>query len=402
MSAKSSRNLLVHLREMDERYAQVEPTRGAEARLLHRLETQTSPQTNARGLAWRTAWRPVAFVAACVIVLAFSLRDEIPVTLRGHFRPLHRSVPAKSTDESTPMPNMPRRQDSTFHDSIAPAATPSNEPSPRVLPAPKDLREWPAPPDDSIDAPHIEPRRRIHLSYRSSPFDKPTARAFNNSSGDVYLSTAPESKTESAPRSGGSSSRTTRSPSAAHDESADSNSSPVCQSPESFKISADLDCSEKGFALVELTLLDPCGNGQFRQETHECAETELDACVTVSLGDGTTCQDPGQFKTLAYEACSAAGQQLTDLVYDMSDCGGKTKMATFTCCTPAPQQAPANPPSCYEMTTGDGSICKDYGTIKLESSDLCAIKGGYLFDLKFGGECPDGQASNVSIVCCGP
>jgi len=242
----------------------------------------------------------------------------------------------------------------------------------------------------------------MQLPFHSSSIDRTTTRTFDNSSADMYLSIAPESKWENASRSLGTSSRETKSTPATHDETTESNGPAVCQSPDYFKQSADLDCSEKGFALAELTLLDPCGNGQFRRETHECADAELDACITDTIGDGTTCQDPGQIKTLAYEACSASGQQLTDLVYDFSDCGGNAKMATFTCCTPSPQQAPANPPSCYELATGDGLTCKDYGTMKQEGSDLCALKAGYLFDFTFGGDCPDGQASKVAVICCNP
>jgi len=104
---------------------------------------------------------------------------------------------------------------------------------------------------------------------------------------------------------------------------------------------------------------------------------------------------------IAYEACSAKGQQLIDLSIDTTNCGGKAKMAKYTCCTPAPQQPPPNPPSCDEIPQGDGSTCKDMSTIKQEAVDLCTTDGGSLFDLKFGGDCPNGQASKFVAVCCG-
>lgn len=404
MSTDSSRRLLVHLREMDEHYARLEPTRGAESRLIARMERRGSPQRSLIGLAWKTSWRPIVFIGACAAVLALSLHDDVPVALRGHFRPLHPSVPAASTDVRIPTPKVPRKTNPTFHDAVAPTlpTSPTNERPINELPFPTYLPEVPAQSEDSFTPPPTDGKRRIQSPFRLGPFDKPTTTSFDHLLSDVYLSAAPESQSESAPRSWGPASRAAKNPTATQQDPTESNASVACQSAESFKKSADFDCSEKGFALAELTLLEPCGNGQFRGETHECAETELDACYTDTIGDGTTCFDPGQIKTLAYETCLAAGQQLTDLVYDMNDCGGKTKMATFTCCTPAPQQPPSDLPSCYEMTPADASTCKDYGALKQDGSDLCALKSAYLFDMKFEGNCPDGQDSIAVVVCCGP
>src|SRR4051812_21617625 len=135
MSAESSRNVLVHLREMDERYTRLRPAHGAESRLLARLQAPT-PRKNAIGLAWQTAWRPLAVVIACAIILALSLHDDIPLAQRRPFQPLFPNVPAASTDVHAPMPKTPRKQEPTFLDTVAPTARPSNEPPTNLVPPP--------------------------------------------------------------------------------------------------------------------------------------------------------------------------------------------------------------------------------------------------------------------------
>ena len=404
MSIESSHDLVVRLREMDEHYARLEPARGAETRLLARLEKATPSSRKPVGLTWRTIWRPLVFVGACVAVLAISLHDEIPRARRAYFRPLQSNVPAASTEVRPPAPKTPRNQDSVFHDAIVPTARPTNDNRHDVAPSFPLFQNMPSTAEDFVDPsqPRSDRMPRVPLSYRSSPFDGPKKMFSSDTSPEWYWS-GPAAPKSDFPLSGWGGSSSTSSPSSRSHEkpkAPEPKASAVCQPPDFFKKSADLDCSEKGLMLTEITLLNPCGNGLFRHEKHECVETELEACFMATLGDGKTCQDPGNFKLIAYEKCTAAGQQLTDLVYDFDNCNGMVKMAQFTCCTPAVEPPPPNPPSCYKLAPIDYSTCKDIGMMKQEASDLCMAEKGYLFDMQYAGDCPAGQASQLFVACC--
>lgn len=398
MSVESSRDLVARLHEVDEHYARHEPARGAETRLLARLSKTTD--SSRKPLAWRTIWRPLV-VGACLAAVVISLHDEISRARRSYFRPLQPNVPAASTDVHIPAPKTPRKQDPVFHDAIIPTPRPTYENRHDIAPS----MPLPQPPqvDDSVDA--SQPRRermpRMFLPYRSRPFDaqRMKMRSFDSSSPEWYWSGAPVPKSET-PLSlwGGSSS--TSSASRRHEKASEPNTMIACRSTDYLKTAADLDCSEKGLMLTELTLLEPCGNGGFRRETHECIEAELEACFTDTISDGKACQDPGLLKMLAYEKCTAAGLQLIDLVYDFESCNGGMGGAKYTCCAPAVEPPAPNPPSCHKLAPIDSATCKDLGTLKQEASDMCAAENGYLFDLHVGVGCPDGQASQVIVVCC--
>lgn len=410
MSAESSRNLLARLRDVDEHYTRLEPARGAESRLLARFEGRPSSQRRPIGLTWRNVWRPIMVIAACLAVVVISLHDEIPRAKRAHFRPLHPNMSAASTDVPRPAPKSPQKTNTPFHDSIVPAPGPTNEPPKHVPPMRPFMEDAPSLPEDSVDPwwPRGERGRRILFPRRSNPLHESQRMAsFDMSSPDLYWTGAPASKLENPPRGSGGASRTsTLSEPRSHQESsetAESNATPVCQWPDALKQAAYVDCSEKGLAPTDLTFLDPCGNGQFRRETHECAEEEIEVCFTDTLGDGSTCQDPSSWKTVAHDTCAKAGQQLIDLVYESGGCGGYARMAKFTCCTPAPEPPPPSPPSCYETAPlGDGSTCKDIGLAKQEAWEACKADGSYLFDMQYAGDCPPGQASQIFVLCCDP
>lgn len=407
MSANTSRNLVAQLREADQHYAQLSPPAGAEQRLLARLEAKASSR-KPLGLAWQNVWRPLVIVGVGLVVLALSVHDETQRAQSGPSRRLHPQVPAGSTNIETPPPKTPPRQKPMFLDNIVPTAQPTNDRPPEVTPRYPLYQNESAPSDDFSDEPQPpqERFRRVPLSVPWIHYDgQPKTRPFMMSPTEWYWPGSAAKSDNPLPFVGGGSSPSS-SPSkpsepATRVEVPKHHAAAPCYAPDSLKKSADLDCSEKGLLLSELTLLEPCANGLFRRETHECIETELEACFTDTLGDGKTCQDPGNLKMLAYDKCVGAGQQLTDLVYDMSDCAGMVKMAKYTCCAPS-IEPPPNPPSCQKLPPVESAVCKDLGTLKLEASDLCAADGGYLFDMQLAGDCPGGQASTMYVACCYP
>lgn len=408
MRIENSHHLLDRLREVDEYHARQHPAREAEFRLLARWESGTSVAPRAIPLSWNTIKRPLVILAACVMLLATSLHDEIRRVSRIHFRPVLPSVPAASTSAQQSPPQRPRHERPRFHDTIAPMPHPTPNPSntiDRSLPV-VPRRQSPRKNDVDLSWPQYAPQTSPPEFRRWKPLAKPDKTdLFETSPTQWYWPNPPASKSENPNNFWGGSSSTKvprkQDENAESHEPHESAEPAVCQSPDALKQAAYLDCSEQGLTLADFKLLEPCGDNQFLRETHECAETEIEACVTDTLGDGKTCEDPGLMKTLAYETCTAAGQQLTDLVFDFGDCNGMVRMAKFTCCTP--DLPPPNTPSCHEaVPLNDSMVCRDPGLMKQEAWETCNAEGTYLLDYKAWGDCPPGQASNMIVTCCDP
>lgn len=161
------------------------------------------------------------------------------------------------------------------------------------------------------------------------------------------------------------------------------------------------DCEKDGLVVSDLVFLDPCGDKMFRSEKHVCVEPdgEDEACTTQKLGDGVKCMDPGMLKQLAFEACLGMDLELVDLLYDTSDCGGKPRIATYTCCPKIPEPPPAEG-VCKSSTIGDGINCMELGIVKKDAMAACGAMGMALVDYLPSGDCPMGKASSAAINCC--
>ncbi len=398
MNGDLRRDVLTPLRELEEQYRQLEPSRHLESKILARLNAE---QTRAvpMSLAWRNVWRPLVFLGACLLVLAIVLHDELRQAQRTYFRPLHPQAPAASTELPKPTPKMVPKPSPTFHNTIRPAPLrapdDTNETTPRWSP----LSNTP-----SWEAEFVEPeqsRPEIRRSFfgfpRSNSSPRSDSAMLEDSSWELYW---PGSTSEPTSSNLGSwSNASSGSQSANRSEEAQKpQPNEHCSPPDVLKQEASLDCSQKGQTLSEMTYIDPCGNGQFRHEHHECIETDLEACFTDKLGDGTTCMDPGEVKKLAYEICLKAGQQLTDLASFSDDCAPNVRQVQYTCCKPTNPPPPA--PTCYKIPAKEITTCTDLGALKQAAWDLCTLENKNLVDLQTWGDCPGGQASQLVAVCC--
>ncbi|HRI66921.1 MAG TPA: hypothetical protein PK156_21890 [Polyangium sp.] len=403
MSVHDSRHLLDQLRDLEHHYAQQQPARDAEMRLMSRLRTNTSRSPRIAQLSWNHVKRPLLILAACVVILAASVHDEIRRVGRIHLRPAWPNLPAASTNPLPPPAPKSRQERPRYHDSMTPMPPRAPEP-PKTIDPSAPIAITLSPDQGELDAswPPDAPRTRTReFNYWNSPEKPRKTNFFDTPSTQWYWPGTRTTKPESYLPSSGGSSRTTNTPT--KPEATPKPPKPVvCQSADVLKKAAYVDCSDQGLTLADFSLLEPCENGLYSGEMHECTEVETDpdGCITDTVGDGKTCMDPGWLKTVAYESCNAAGQQLTDLVFDFGTCNGMAVTATYTCCTP---DVPANTPTCHEtMSPNNQGSCRDSGLMKLEASELCVAEGNYLVDYKAWGNCPPGQASSLVAICCEP
>ncbi|MFT3771686.1 MAG: hypothetical protein QM820_40255 [Minicystis sp.] len=176
-----------------------------------------------------------------------------------------------------------------------------------------------------------------------------------------------------------------------------------CRSPEDLAAEAAAICKAKGRTLDKVSYLGDCGDGRFRRRRRglragaPCPPT---SAYSGDIGDGATCNDSTELKTLAFNLCQKNGMMLSNLSVVTDGClgGGYTK-ASYECCPAAP---PSPPAPCSSGEIGDGKVCQDYGAAKQQAGELCQKAGASLTDLKGSGDgCPDGQWSKVSYQCCG-
>jgi hypothetical protein len=195
-----------------------------------------------------------------------------------------------------------------------------------------------------------------------------------------------------------------------------------CVDPGELKLQAYNLCLQSDKVLTDLQITSSCANGLAEAIQYQCCAAPppppnepwtglpplpaepAPGCVWEFFGDGQTCQDYGQFKEPAYEACLQAGLTLTNLyVQDDASCSdwfGTNFIGE--CCAAPPPPPPAPPPVvCLSGTIGDGQTCQDLGEIKTAAYLTCDQAGLMLFDLQIvnQGSCSPSQGVLVNYQC---
>jgi hypothetical protein len=187
----------------------------------------------------------------------------------------------------------------------------------------------------------------------------------------------------------------------------------TCVDPGELKLEAHNLCLQTDSVLTDLQFPSWCANGLADSAQYTCCATPPPpqppspptepgpGCVWESFGDGQTCQDYGQFKEPAYEACVLAGLTLTNLfVQDQGSCSDWLGTTFVAECCPAPPPPPP-PVVCLSGTIGDGQTCMDLGNIKLTAHEACEQAGVVLFDLQIAdvGSCAPNEGLLVTYQC---
>lgn len=192
-----------------------------------------------------------------------------------------------------------------------------------------------------------------------------------------------------------------------------------CVDPGELKLEAHNLCLQSGKVLTDLQITSSCANGLAEAIQYQCCVAPppppndpwtglpplpaepAPGCVWESFGDGQTCQDYGQFKEPAYEACLLAGLNLTNLyVQDDASCSDWLGTNFIAECCPAPPPPPP-PVVCLSGTIGDGQTCMDLGNIKTTAHEACQQAGVVLFDLQIAdvGSCAPNEGLLVTYQC---
>jgi hypothetical protein len=197
---------------------------------------------------------------------------------------------------------------------------------------------------------------------------------------------------------------------------------PNCVDPGDFKLEAYNICLQSNTMLTELQITSACANGLAEEIQYQCCdapppppdapgtglppvpEAPASGCVWESFGDGQTCQDYGQFKMPAYEACALAGLTLTNLyVQNQASCSDWFGTSFVAECCPAPPEPPPAPPPvvCLSGTLGDGQTCQDLGGVKTTAFETCEQAGLMLFNIQIEdlGSCGPSEGLLVSYEC---
>jgi len=196
----------------------------------------------------------------------------------------------------------------------------------------------------------------------------------------------------------------------------------TCVDPGELKLEAHNICLQTDSVLTELNIPSWCVNGLADSAQYTCCAAPppppndpstglpplpaapADGCVWETFGDGQTCQDYGQFKEPAYQACLLAGLTLTNLyVQDQASCSDWLGTNFIAECCPAPPAPPPPPPPvvCLSGTIGDGQTCMDLGNIKTTAHEACQQAGVVLFDLQIAdvGSCAPNEGLLVTYQC---
>lgn len=174
-----------------------------------------------------------------------------------------------------------------------------------------------------------------------------------------------------------------------------------------FKMQAWDACQQADLQLVNISVkpIDGCDNVTSGGGDYECCPVEPspppppppEGCVTATL-DNASCQNAGDSKLAAYDACKLAGLELFNLVPNQGDCpNGEAISTTYECC-PAPP-APPPPQICLTATINTGN-CQGYGDLKMAAYEACNAAGLILVNLiDDHGNCPDGEAISTTYEC---
>lgn len=187
----------------------------------------------------------------------------------------------------------------------------------------------------------------------------------------------------------------------------------TCVDPGEFKLEAHELCLASNTVLTDLQFPSWCANGLADSAQYTCCAAPPPSpppppptepqpgCNWQSFGDGQTCQDWGQVKLPAYEACNQGGFTLTNLfIQDQGSCSeGYGAIFVAECC-PAPPPPPP-PVVCLSGTIGDGQTCMDLGNIKWTAYQACEQAGVTLFDLQIAdfGSCAPNEGVLVTYQC---
>ncbi|MFO0614732.1 MAG: hypothetical protein U0414_19250 [Polyangiaceae bacterium] len=134
------------------------------------------------------------------------------------------------------------------------------------------------------------------------------------------------------------------------------------------------------------------------------------ACVGDVLGDGT-CTDIVNLKLQATSDLCDEGLSLSAFDVDLGGCPeGQALAAKYACCpTPPPGDQPDKPPPPEDPNAStcafdeiDVGACVDISVVESSAAEVCASQGAELVDRKFGGDCPDGEATKAWFSCCVP
>ncbi len=89
----------------------------------------------------------------------------------------------------------------------------------------------------------------------------------------------------------------------------------TCQAEAQWQALADKQCQSSGLALASYAVSDPCMQGYGAVDLVCCPKEVLAGCIQETQGDPMTgpCQDAGQWKLLADQACQAGGYVLQSL-----------------------------------------------------------------------------------------
>jgi hypothetical protein len=116
-----------------------------------------------------------------------------------------------------------------------------------------------------------------------------------------------------------------------------------CKPDGTWKEYAFNHCVDQKLAFSAMGLGPSCGAGMSTSVKVTCCEAEPPpppppppppSCDWRSLGDPTSCKDPGTWKQYAYESCLKDGLKLADIGFPSTTCdaSGSTSYVKFSCC----------------------------------------------------------------------
>lgn len=139
-----------------------------------------------------------------------------------------------------------------------------------------------------------------------------------------------------------------------------------------------------------------------------CANDPGGECVVGVLGDGA-CADIVDFKLQASGDLCDDGLYLSTFDVDTAGCpDGQALVAKYSCCSPPPpseqpdKPAPGEDPGPSNCTIEELAVdaCAAISFLEADAGATCAVTGAALVDRKFGGDCADGDASQMWFTCC--
>lgn len=177
----------------------------------------------------------------------------------------------------------------------------------------------------------------------------------------------------------------------------------ACQSAGDLKMAAMALCEKQGAVFAGLELIEPCGEGSYRDAKVTCAppneEPDTDACISSAVVS-PVCVDPGKLKEEANALCQLKGLGLTELSLASDGCDELARAAKYTCCPAAPPPPETPAPMCETRSAGDGATCRPAVDLDIAAKLSCADDGLTLFDAWLSPGCPAEMAAKIGFTCC--